>query len=195
MASFIGSRTAWAAFKHKHKSKRKQQTLTCYVERKGSLQEIGYANYHEYLQSEEWRRVRKETLESRSGCALCTKKADQVHHLSYDTRTLLGQKPYHLVSLCGECHKWIEYDGERKLTVDQANKRLMQLARLTDSGIAWMNEYRKERASWRHKDREPQNVLCIKCRLRPPKKGKKGWSICKECSRRDGGKRTTERKP
>jgi predicted HNH restriction endonuclease len=47
-----------------------------------------------------------------------------VHHKSYDQAVLLGNNDAELVSLCFECHTFIEFEGDRKLTLQEANNRL-----------------------------------------------------------------------
>lgn len=64
--------------------------------------------YHDYLQSDLWKKTRDEAIE-RAGnkCFCCGRPFDlQVHHLSYEH--LVFERPYELVVLCKNCHKWIE---------------------------------------------------------------------------------------
>jgi len=61
--------------------------------------------YHEYLQSPEWREIRKRVLERDNhlcqGCLMAP--ATQVHHLTYDN--IMAEFLFELTSLCDHCHK------------------------------------------------------------------------------------------
>ena len=60
--------------------------------------------YHEYLQSPEWRDLRKRVLERDNHlCQGClTEPASQVHHLTYDN--IMAEFLFELTSLCNRCH-------------------------------------------------------------------------------------------
>lgn len=80
----------------------------------------------DYLQSEKWRSIRRRVLDRDELCRMCGSVATTVHHLSYSPRVLDGLDDAQLVSLCADCHRHIEFDGERKLTLSEANARLKQ---------------------------------------------------------------------
>jgi 5-methylcytosine-specific restriction endonuclease McrA len=60
--------------------------------------------YHEYLQSPEWRELRERVLERDNhlcqGCLLAN--AAVVHHLTYDN--IMAEFLFELISLCDRCH-------------------------------------------------------------------------------------------
>ena len=135
MRSVRGSSKAWNAALCK---KRKTfSPMKCYVRRNEKLSELGYAGYVEYLKSQDWQRIRDRKLQRYPDCLLCQKRANQVHHLSYDFPTLLGIKHWRLVQLCSDCHKSIEFDGERKRPLKGANAVLFRLAAMTERGRRW----------------------------------------------------------
>lgn len=62
--------------------------------------------YHEYLQTDTWRRLRKKALERDNWtCQGCLdNRATEVHHKQYPH--ILGNEPlFDLVSVCRECHE------------------------------------------------------------------------------------------
>lgn len=75
--------------------------------------------YHEYLQSPDWRRRRNKRLAMDGGrCQAqldgCTGHATEVHHLSYDLRP---EPLFNLVSICRNCHEAVsEMEGRIRRT-------------------------------------------------------------------------------
>lgn len=95
--------------------------------RADSLLYLGMANYAEYLASPLWESIRKRVLDRENRiCRLCGEEASQVHHRSYSKATMLGDRIDRLVALCRECHRWIEFDGDRKCDPKEAEKRFRQ---------------------------------------------------------------------
>jgi len=73
-------------------------------------QAIWWSDYNKYLDSEEWKIIKKKVMERAGGiCELCkTQKADQVHHLTYER---VGKERLEdLKAVCFECHDK-EHDG------------------------------------------------------------------------------------
>jgi hypothetical protein len=74
-------------------------------------------DYPAYLQTREWKVIRRRVLKRDKGlCQLCVAKAQCVHHISYDEEVILGERDEDLISLCDPCHQSIEFDGERHRT-------------------------------------------------------------------------------
>lgn len=120
----------WRAKYLKARQKPKRQIYEEYANRNRTLPVLGYANYREYLASEDWRSIKTRLLERHQRCLLCNKRACVVHHLSYDERTLLGLDTSLLVCLCDPCHEAIEIEqGGVKRSLRKANEELMRLAR------------------------------------------------------------------
>lgn len=75
----------------------------------------GFAKYSQYLSSALWKEIRLRVLDNcKWTCQLCNGAARQVHHRSYDKRTMNGSKLTHLLAVCSRCHKRIEFDDEGK---------------------------------------------------------------------------------
>jgi len=151
MRSVRGSAKGWANARRKANQRRNpkstKDTMGCYVRRNFKLSDLGYASYQDYLASEEWKRIRKRKLQRHPKCLLCDRPSCQVHHLSYDERTLLGMLSVLLVALCEECHHGIEFDGNRKRTLEEANQELRRLAILRPDLERWrltINRARKD---------------------------------------------------
>jgi hypothetical protein len=90
---------------------------------------IAQEDYGAYLRSPLWRRIRNRVLKrdhrecQRHGC---DRKANEVHHRSYDDDVMKGNDDSKLVSLCRSCHEYITYDenGIRRPLEEQ--DRLLQ---------------------------------------------------------------------
>lgn len=100
-----------------------------YTRRNERLPGVGYADYREYLKSEQWQAIRAVKLKKFPQCLVCDKAASQVHHLDYSEKTLLGLCLRSLVTLCDSCHERIEVttEGEKRRLCD-ANAELRKLA-------------------------------------------------------------------
>jgi len=67
-----------------------------------------YDCYKEYLQTTNWTAIRKTTLlRDNDKCVICNKKAQQVHHLTYDNVGF--EKQEDLISVCKPCHEEIHF--------------------------------------------------------------------------------------
>ncbi|MDE0683155.1 MAG: hypothetical protein OXI63_09595, partial [Candidatus Poribacteria bacterium] len=63
----------------------------------------GRFDYHEYLKSDRWQRLRKSVLTRDNELCICGAKATEVHHKTY---ARVGHEiPSDLVSLCRSCHQ------------------------------------------------------------------------------------------
>lgn len=81
-----------------------------YRYRNDNLERMGFRSYRAYLKSELWKSIRARVLTEKPICeACCKRKADQVHHRSYDPTTLKGESLNSLSSVCSGCHR----KGER----------------------------------------------------------------------------------
>ena len=81
--------------------------------------------YETYLSGPLWKIIRSRVLD-RDGkvCQRCASMASVVHHRSYADDVMLGNRDEMLVSLCRGCHDFIEFDGGRKTSLNEANQRL-----------------------------------------------------------------------
>lgn len=150
----------------------------CYADRNLKLSELGYRTYAEYLASDDWDAVRKRRLRKRPNCLLCEAPATQVHHMDYGFETLLGLKPFELVSLCRKCHRLIEFDGKRKRTLEEANRALVDEANKTQRGRDWSTVVKRGRKQYRTKCYHGMQVQCERCRANVAQHGKK---YCRPC--------------
>jgi 5-methylcytosine-specific restriction endonuclease McrA len=84
--------------------------------------------YAEYLRSKEWQFIRNRVL-SRDGfrCQLCSHKANQVHHRSYEPEVMSGECDNQLISLCKKCHRGIHRQEGKRCSLKVANKQLDEL--------------------------------------------------------------------
>lgn len=101
-----------------------------YTHRNNLLRNLGLGCYGDYLNSNLWKIIRRRVLErDKHKCRGCGADAWMVHHRDYEKDTLLGKRIDSLSAICGPCHKAIEFVGDTKTTVKQANELLEQLAR------------------------------------------------------------------
>lgn len=121
----------WKLKYKKRKPKPKPQTkaFKAYYKRNDRLSELGYEGYQQYLQSDDWKRIREKKLRRFPVCLLCPSPSQQVHHMDYSHEVLLGLESGLLVCLCEKCHEGIEFypDGNKR-TLKQANVELRRLA-------------------------------------------------------------------
>lgn len=103
------------------------KSLRHHDEHKGVYHAAGYTNEKEYLNSPEWAAILAEQLQRHPRCLACWKPASKVYRLSHTAPVLLGMEKRLLASLCGDCLRWIEFDGPKKLRWRQANKKLYAL--------------------------------------------------------------------
>lgn len=81
------------------------------------------ARYDAYLASPEWKAIRQRVLSRDGGrCRSCSRRANQVHHASYDEATMHGRDISRLFSLCGPCHLATTFTvtGERRTMAEVA---------------------------------------------------------------------------
>lgn len=104
--------------------------MGAYTDRDALLKTIGYADYKAYRASDLWKGIRRRVLE-RDGrkCRLCQEWTGIVHHDLYDKPTMLGDTLEHLYSLCDDCHRKIEFDGQEKRTFRDVRQELKRKLR------------------------------------------------------------------
>jgi 5-methylcytosine-specific restriction endonuclease McrA len=99
--------------------------IPTYVRRQRNLEKLGFRTYSEYLASDLWKAIRSRVLQRDNGiCRRCKGRAWQVHHRKYVMKAMDGTNIGLLVSVCGPCHEFMEWDGERKTGITGANHRI-----------------------------------------------------------------------
>ena len=74
--------------------------------------------YTDYLDSDQWQRVRKKVLKrDNHTCQICGMEAEQVHHLTYIH--FRQEFDFELVSLCRECHMKYYHPEKVKELINQ----------------------------------------------------------------------------
>ena len=92
------------------------------------IRKMGYRDYRHYLSSPLWKKLRADVLERDNYlCKSCGRRATEVHHSVYNQRSLGGRCLTDLVSLCRECHQWIEFTRSGK---KRDTKRVTRITRL-----------------------------------------------------------------
>jgi len=99
----------------KIKPPRSSKSKHGYTVRNENLRSLGFRSYGEYIRSEMWALIRGLAFEAKgTKCVSCNSRATQIHHSSYDLRTLTGADLTHLHPVCGKCHEAAEIvDGDK----------------------------------------------------------------------------------
>ena len=126
----------------------------------GALERLGFKSYAEYLKSPKWASIRSRQLKRRPCCRLCGARAWQVHHRDYSFDVLNGTNVGCLMSVCGECHLFIEFDRWGKKRSSKAIESVVH-------GL-FQDQHRKER-------RRPRNRRKKQFEKKPEKKGFRCW--------------------
>jgi hypothetical protein len=113
-----------------------------YGVRAAALRKMGFDSYESYLASALWSRIRSRVFGLDNGqCRLCLADATEIHHTSYDRRTMLGGTLRHLHALCHACHERVEFEEtetERRRRTPAAMGREVQAGIQNDRGaLAW----------------------------------------------------------
>lgn len=108
-----------------------------YSARDRRLRLLGFASYQQYLQSDLWKSIRGRVLAKQPECRICRlRKATEIHHRSYKTEYLTGEKTSQLIPICRSCHESIEFsvDGN-KLPLCSANAKMRQAQHKRKCGV------------------------------------------------------------
>jgi hypothetical protein len=99
-----------------------------YAQRDSVLKAMGYASYAEYLASPLWQGIRARLLKVCSQCP-CGAAATEIHHRTYKRRYMEGRGKVHkfMTPVCRACHQRIEFDGDGKTPLGQANRLLDEI--------------------------------------------------------------------
>lgn len=106
-----------------------------YKDRDESLSYLGFFCYSDYLDSPLWKIIRDKIFArdgwkcTASGCKYKHRRGRiklEAHHVSYALPVLLGIDPGSIVTVCYHCHKRMEFDGKKKLSLDLAQKKTIK---------------------------------------------------------------------
>ena len=157
MPSITGNRKLIKYLRHSKRKKPQYDPLPSYKERSNTLKDLGYSSYSDYLKSDEWSTIRRYFLGTHPTCLVCSKKSQQIRHLAYDARTLLGLEDMNLVALCESCHYLIEFDShDRKRDLPEVNSTLLSMCS-TPSQMLWAKKWKdfvKQQQGKTHKDKQ-----------------------------------------
>lgn len=102
---------------------------SAYTLRDEALETMGYYCYQDYLESSDWKRIRKQVLKDAT-CVGCGNSPTQVHHEKYTLQNLAGTTLDGMKPICRSCHEHIEFGNRKaKVSLKQANFRLNKLIR------------------------------------------------------------------
>ena len=94
---------------------------TTYHGRMEIFKSIGFPKFADYFKSKLWASIRNRVIVRDAGsCVVCRdNKASHVQHRRYDRNTLMGASLAQLFSICPNCKRSLEFDGDRKRTFDE----------------------------------------------------------------------------
>jgi len=116
-----------------------------------NLKTLGFADYPTYLASSLWKNIRHRAISAHPTCFRCGKRAQQVHHASYDPETLSGKTLAALIPCCAKCHRAAEKQARGLRGEDRLNEATVYLTHHTKgwrkkrskpSGITWIPEHK-----------------------------------------------------
>lgn len=125
---WIGYRYAAKRNKKKTHARENRSDGDSYLKRSVALLKMGFNSYAAYMGSDLWASIRIAAYQVHGGnCAICNNPAVAIHHLDYSLDTLMGLRMSSLIPICDECHKQVEFDGERKRPVHEARQITLSL--------------------------------------------------------------------
>lgn len=114
----------------KNKKRYKSLYTREFQKRDKALRNLGFESYADYLRSDLWRGIKKKVMGGYEAkmCYVCDMfVATELHHLTYETSVMRGNKPSHLYPVCEHCHEKIfEYSKRRRTNQKNATRRLMK---------------------------------------------------------------------
>jgi hypothetical protein len=126
----------------------KEKHSFVYSVRNELLISFGYRTYKQYLKSDEWAAIRSAVFSEYPECICCTHASQVVHHVKYDSATLLGLHRLHLAPLCNACHERIEIDENGdKGSLGRANMMMFDMARKKNPKQEWLQRFYRDRKS------------------------------------------------
>lgn len=132
--------------------------FTEYEDRNDTLKAMGLGTYAEYLKSAMWERIRDSVMQDGPLCVCCnSKKATQVHHLSYDYSVLVGEDISKLAPVCGACHHRAEFSGKKKNDLATANKYILSGGKEYPADWAVVKPNPKKKKKQKAKNQNQQN--------------------------------------
>jgi hypothetical protein len=118
------------------KRKKRKGPVRSYSGRAEVLRAMGFSSYRDYLASALWKRIRARVLRLHPFCYMCGKAAQQVHHKSYDEKTMRGRSLRQLLSVCRSCHVAIELEDGAKVPMAETKDRINRERALHRCSIA-----------------------------------------------------------
>lgn len=160
--------------KHKQSNSDRQapsRKLNPYEERNAMLRGMGFDDYKSYLNSPMWAGIRARVFENCPDCVKCGRDARQIHHLRYTAKNLSGESLSGLVAICAGCHVKAEFDGERKVSLAEANCRLLgqeprrdvELQRIIKENKAANKRARSRKQNKKAKAKKGKKKECCRC--------------------------------
>lgn len=102
-----------------------------------SLSQLGFSDYRSYLDSSLWAQIRSRVYaRDCHKCQACLQKATCVHHRSYRLPVMRGDRCAMLISLCDQCHEYVEFDSGQKLFDERKKELLLNERMLTCRSIS-----------------------------------------------------------
>jgi hypothetical protein len=106
------------------------------------LEQMGFANYEEYLDSPLWQEIRSKKIRGKAKCGNCGSQENlQVYHNVYTEATLKGTSQYGLVALCEECPHSEHLEKKNERLVAGKGKRRARWGR-------WHRGGKKKKQNW-----------------------------------------------
>lgn len=108
----------------RNRNKSKRLKSKPYALRNMILSRLGFKTYRSYLKSALWNSIRTRVLSNNPTCVSCGSAATQVHHSKYTWSNMKGNSLKNLVSVCGDCHFFCEFEDGKKVSLDECNQAM-----------------------------------------------------------------------
>lgn len=168
-----------------------------YTIRNQNLKALGFNSYKHYLNSQMWLEIRKLAFAKHgTHCFKCGQHATELHHSSYDLKTLSGATLEFIHPICRECHLAAEVDENGKVHFVDANRSLsLPVPRISmsdrEQSNQFLNETTKSQCIKRPSESRPAKP-CKTCgKLASPLSP---LGDCQQCKQKDAKRRRLKQK-
>lgn len=134
-----------------------------YEFRADSLRTLGFASYRDYLKSDLWISIKARAIRAaRNKCARCgSGERLQVHHRTYDLKTMAGGTLDGLTVACRRCHCAAEQPKSGRSAHDRLSGANEYMTLTAQSPLEWAWRWYKRYWRWGHPCETPEEAYAV----------------------------------